>query len=99
MTPGLNPRVDLGCEHPHRASCRHIRLSTIGRFPYTGMTGGPARIIASANGCTGLPPNPWSLGGLGQSSQMSLASVIVANPCRVRSGLAVPLIVIILLSW
>ena len=70
-----------------------------GRFPYTGMTGGPARIIASANGCTGLPPNPWSLGGLGQSSQMSLASVIVANPCRVRSGLAVPLIVIILLSW
>ena len=23
-----------------------------GRFPYTGTTGGPARIIASANGCT-----------------------------------------------
>lgn len=25
MTPGLNPRVDRGCEHPHRASCRHTR--------------------------------------------------------------------------
>ena len=30
-----------------------------GRFPYTAMTGGPAKIIASANGCT-LPPAPAS---------------------------------------
>ena len=35
----------------------------------------------------------------GQSSQMSPVSVIVANPCRVRSRLAVPVIVVILLSW
>ena len=70
-----------------------------GRFPYTGMTGGPARIIASANGCTDLPRTRGPAGGPGQSSQMSLVSVIVANPCRVRSRLAVPVIVVILLSW
>ena len=70
-----------------------------GRFPYTGMTGGPARIIASASGCTDQYPDPWSRGRAGQSSQMSLVSVIVANPCRVRSRLAVPVIVVILLSW
>jgi hypothetical protein len=30
---------------------------------------------------------------------MSPVSVIAANPCRVRSRLAVPVIVVILLSW
>jgi hypothetical protein len=35
-------------------------------------------------------------GGAGQSSQMSPVTVIVANPC---SRLAVPVIVVILLSW
>lgn len=35
----------------------------------------------------------------GQSSQMSPVSVMVADPCRVRSCLAVPVIVVILLSW
>ena len=44
-------------------------------------------------------PDPWSRPGAGQSSQMSPVSVIVADPCRVRSGLAVPVIVVILLSW
>ena len=68
-----------------------------GRFPYTGMTGSQARIIASANGL--YRPNPWSPPGAGQSSQMSPMTVIVANPCRVRSRLAVPVIVVILLSW
>jgi hypothetical protein len=34
---------------------RHVDLCR--RFPYTAMTGGPAKIIASANGCT-LPPAP-----------------------------------------
>ena len=38
-------------------------------------------------------------GGPGQSSQMSPVSVIVAAPCRVRSRSAVPVIVVILLSW
>ena len=71
--------------------------SANGRFPYTGMTGGPARIIASASDCTDRTRGP--AGGPGQSSQMSLVSVIVANPCRVRSRLAVPVIVVILLSW
>ena len=36
---------------------RHVDLCR--RFPYTAMTGGPAKIIASANGCT-LPPAPAS---------------------------------------
>ncbi len=35
----------------------------------------------------------------GQSSQMSPVSVIAAGPCRVRSRLAVPVIVVILLCW
>ena len=38
-------------------------------------------------------------GRAGQSSQMSPVSVIAANPCRVRSRLVVPVIVVILLSW
>ena len=29
-----------------------------GRFPYTGMTGSPAKIIASANGLYGSSRNP-----------------------------------------
>ena len=37
-------------------------------------------------------------GRAGQSSQMSPVSVIVANPCRVRSRSAVPVIVVILLA-
>ena len=41
----------------------------------------------------------WSPRAAGQSSQMSPVSVIVADPCRVRSPLAVPAIVVILLSW
>jgi len=41
---------------------------------------------------------PVPTGG-GQSSQMSPVSVIVADPCRVRSRLAVPVIVVILLFW
>ena len=45
----------------------------------------------------GLVPGPR--GRAGQSSQMSPVSVIAAGPCRVRSGLAVPVIVVILLSW
>ena len=42
---------------------------------------------------------PGPRGRAGQSSQMSPVSVIAANPCRVRSRLAVPVIVVILLSW
>jgi hypothetical protein len=65
--------------------------------PIPGMTGGAAGIIAGAKGL--YRPDPWSPPGAGQSSQMSAVSVIVADRCRVRSGLAVPVIVVILLSW
>jgi hypothetical protein len=41
----------------------------------------------------------WSPRAAGQSSQMSPVSVIAADPCRVGSRLAVPAIVVILLSW
>ena len=37
----------------HLARCRGN-----GRFPYTGMTGSPAKIIASANGVYGSSRNP-----------------------------------------
>ena len=57
----------------------------------------PGQAIAGASGCTGRTRGPRR--GAGQSSQMSAVSVIVANPCRVRSRLAVPVIVVILLSW
>ncbi len=56
--------------------------------------GKPARISASANGL--YRPNPRFPPGAGQSSQMSPVTVIVTNPC---SRLAVPVIVVILLSW
>ena len=62
------------------------------RFPYTGWP-------ATRPGSSLAPPaEPVAPAG-GQSSQMSPVSVIVADPCRVRSGLAVPVIVVILLSW
>ena len=48
---------------------------------------------------TGPLLRPGPRGRAGQSSQMSPVSVIAADPCRVRSGLAVPVIVVILLSW
>jgi hypothetical protein len=41
----------------------------------------------------------WSPRAAGQSSQMSPVSVIFADLCRVRSRLAVPVVVVILLSW
>ena len=47
--------------------------------------------------CYGPVPGPR--GRAGQSSQMSPVSVIVADLRRVRSRLAVPVIVVILLSW
>jgi hypothetical protein len=74
---------------PRTDSRRPRRLSS--------SAGRPNQVIAGATALYRL--NPWSPSAAGQSSQMSPVTVIVANPCRVRSRLAVPVIVVILLSW
>ena len=71
--------------------------------PVTGLTrptgAWPAETPQMAAGGSSLTNMPGPRGRAGQSSQMSPVSVIAANPCRVRSRLAVPVIVVILLSW
>ena len=52
-----------------------------------------------ADGRAARCDGPGPRGRAGQSSQMSPVSVIAAGPCRVQSGLAVPVIVVILVSW
>jgi hypothetical protein len=60
-------------------------------------------VVGGAVAGSGVQPDRGVLGpdvvGSGQSSQISAVSMIVTNPCWVRSCLAVPVSVVILLSW
>ena len=59
-----------------KAAIRPGCLLRIGRFPYAGMTGSPAKIIASANGLYGSSRNPaWVPGG--SSRAMSAAAAFL----------------------
>ena len=70
--------------------------------PVTGLTrptgAWPAETPQMAAGGSSLT-NAWSPRAGGAVLPDVAVSVIAANPCRVRSRLAVPVIVVILLSW
>jgi len=67
----VSRRCDLAGVAQRRGA---LRCWGYGRFHYTGMTGDPAKIIASANGCI-LPPLTRGLQGRADAQRQMARSI------------------------